>query len=309
MRAKNRDKKYKRYSKKSKKILAKDLIKIDEVNNEDEVKEFPGPKKSIKDFKNLYKSYKRDIGVSNFTLKRAIKKVGEWVLTNEIHRNVKMKDNFDKEIEYKMEKKKEIQNKIVNIANDNESRKVIEYFSKQIQNQKELYKGFCEIKKRIDSKLGSIKDIIPQLEKKLSQKKNLLIKLSTDNISLIQQIDNLELSLPKIIKDKIIQKSTHTENSETKLNDDINSAEKNDNNKIELSDERIEKENKIIKKKRHKIEQLEEILKEQKSKNDLLIKNINQMYHNIFKCKNVYNEGMHEIAKELLKVNEIEDIL
>ena len=28
--------------------------------------------------------------------------------------------------------------------------------------------------------------------------------------------------------------------------------------------------------------------------------------NNFFKCKKVYNEGMHEIAKELLRINEIE---
>ena len=40
--------------------------------------------------------------------------------------------------------------------------------------------------------------------------------------------------------------------------------------------------------------------------NDYLMKNINQMNNNFFKCKKVYNEGMHEIAKELLKINEME---
>ena len=40
--------------------------------------------------------------------------------------------------------------------------------------------------------------------------------------------------------------------------------------------------------------------------NDYLMRNINQMNNNFYKCKKVYNEGMHEIAKELLRINEME---
>ena len=30
--------------------------------------------------KELYESYKRDLGISEFTMKRAIKSVGEWII-------------------------------------------------------------------------------------------------------------------------------------------------------------------------------------------------------------------------------------
>ena len=64
--------------------------------------------------------------------------------------------------------------------------------------------------------------------------------------------------------------------------------------------------NEILKKKKEKVDKLKEILKEKKLENHYLMKNINIMNNNFFKCKKVYNEGMHEIAKELLRINEME---
>ena len=40
--------------------------------------------------------------------------------------------------------------------------------------------------------------------------------------------------------------------------------------------------------------------------NDYLMKIINMMNNKFFKCRKLYNEGMHELSKELLRINEIE---
>ena len=70
--------------------------------------------------------------------------------------------------------------------------------------------------------------------------------------------------------------------------------------------EEIIEKNEKLKKKKEKIDKLKLILRDKKMENDYLMKNINQMNNNFFKCKKTYNEGMHEIAKELLKINEME---
>ena len=64
--------------------------------------------------------------------------------------------------------------------------------------------------------------------------------------------------------------------------------------------------NENLKKKKEKIDELKEILKEKKNENDYLIKNINMLNNNYFRCRKIYREGMYEIAKELLRINEIE---
>jgi hypothetical protein len=98
--------------------------------------------------KKLYESYKRDLGVSEFTMKRAIKSVGEWVVNVETQRNLQMRNDFDEEKEYKLEKQKEIQNQIEELSNDNESEKMIRYFNEKILQQENLYKQYSEIKKK-----------------------------------------------------------------------------------------------------------------------------------------------------------------
>ena len=93
----------------------------------------------MKKSKELYEAYKRDLGISEFTMKKAIKSVGEWVINFETQRNLQMRNDFDEEKEYKLEKQKEIQNHIEELSNDYENEKKITYFNEKINQHKELF--------------------------------------------------------------------------------------------------------------------------------------------------------------------------
>ena len=105
--------------------------------------------------KELYESYKRDLGISEFTMKRAIKSVGEWIIGVETQRNLQMKNDFDEEKEFKLEKQKEIQNQIEELSNDNESEKMIIYFNEKIQQQETLFEKYSDIKNKINKRYDS----------------------------------------------------------------------------------------------------------------------------------------------------------
>ena len=60
-----------------------------------------------------------------------------------------MRNDFDEEKEYKLEKQKEIQSQIEELSNDNESEKMIRYFNEKIHQQESLYKRYTEIKNKI----------------------------------------------------------------------------------------------------------------------------------------------------------------
>ena len=326
------------------------------------------PKKTGKE---LYESYKRDLGISEFTMRRAIKSVGEWVINVETQRNLQMKNDFDEEKEFKLEKQKEIQNQIEELSNDNESERMIIYFNEKIKQQEILLDKYIGIKNKIDTKIKSIKDILPDLEKKVNKYKIDLRKLNRENLKLMEQINKFENELSFRLSKELDNYDYNTNNNITKnkftginnINNEKqmnpiqnNSSEITNNNSLSTNvnnnsqsinglnytnlinninfanmdnkttslnksesyinnysidfnniniPEILEK-NENLREKKEKNDKLREILKEKKMENDYLMRNINQMNNNFFKCKKVYNEGMHEIAKELLRINEIE---
>ena len=103
---------------------------------------------NLKKGKDLYDAYKRDLGISEFTMKKAIKSVGEWVINFETQRNLQMRNEFDEEKEYKLEKQKQIENQIEEISNDNDSDKMIKYFNEKISQQENLLEQYTVIKKK-----------------------------------------------------------------------------------------------------------------------------------------------------------------
>ena len=119
--------------------------------------------------------------------------------------------------------------------------------------------------------------------------------LST-NVNNSQTINGLNYS--DIIKNITMLNNKNSTNTDNTLSYSTNF------NSINIQE--ILEKNEKLRKKQEKINKLKEILKDKKMENDYLMKNINQMNNNFFKCKKVYNEGMHEIAKELLKINEME---
>ncbi len=306
------------------------------------------PKKTGKE---LYDSYKRDLGISEFTMKRAIKSVGEWIVNVETQRNLQMKNDFDEEKEFKLEKQKEIQNQIEELSNDNESERMIVYFNEKIKQQETLFEKYSEIKNKIDTKIRLINNTMPNLENKVTKYKLELRKLNRENLKLMEQINKFENELSYRLSEELenynynndeipysnISNSNIDTNNSNSISININNSQsinsinysnminnmnfakinnkqlyRPESNNISTSYENsinipeILEKNENLRKKKEKIDKMKEILEEKKKENEYLMKNINQMNNNFFKCKKVYNEGMHEIAKELLRINEME---
>ena len=307
------------------------------------------PKKTGKE---LYDSYKRDLGISEFTMKRAIKSVGEWIVNVETQRNMQMKNDFDEEKEFKLEKQKEIQNQIEELSNDNESERMIVYFNEKIKQQETLFEKYSEIKNKIDTKIRLINNTMPNLENKVTKYKLELRKLNRENLKLMEQINKFENELSYRLSEElenynynndeipysnISNSNIDTNNNSNSISININNSQsinsinysnminnmnfakinnkqlyRPESNNISTSYENsinipeILEKNENLRKKKEKIDKMKEILEEKKKENEYLMKNINQMNNNFFKCKKVYNEGMHEIAKELLRINEME---
>ena len=256
-------------------------------------------KKSINE---IYETYKRGLDISNFTMKRAIKSVGKWIMNVENNRNLQMRSDFDEEKEYKLEKQREIQSHIEELSNYYEGENKITYFNEKIRQHKELYLKYTEMKENIEAKIRALKDIIPDLEKKIFLYKIQLKNINKENLKLMGQINHFENELSNKLEEDL---ENIYYNIDNRLND---STSLNNSSLIgnSINVPEILEKNENLKKKKEKIDELKEILKEKKNENDYLIKNINMLNNNYFRCRKIYREGMYEIAKELLRINEIE---
>ena len=263
-----------------------------------------------KDLNEMYSSYKRDLGLSKFTVKRAIKSVGEWIMTVDNNRKIQIRSDFDEEKEYKLEKQKEIQSHIEELSNDYENEKKITYFNEKINQHKELLSKYSEIKNKIDDKIKIMKEMIPELEKKILGYKIELRRTNKENLKLMEQINKIENDLSNKLEEDLEKLNYDLYNNKSNESINFNNSQISGNNSsimnysIDVSE--ILEKNENMREKVKKIDSLKEFLKEKKEENDFLIKNINQMNNNYFRCKKIYREGMHEIAKELLRINEIE---
>ena len=256
-------------------------------------------KKSIHE---IYETYKRGLDISNFTMKRAIRSVGKWIMNVENNRNLQMRSDFDEEKEYKLEKQREIQSHIEELSNYYEGENKITYFNEKIRQHKELYLKYTEMKESIEAKIRALKDIIPDLEKKIFLYKIQLKNINKENLKLMGQINHFENEISNKLEEDL---ENIYYNIDNRLND---STSLNNSSLIgnSINVQEILEKNENLKKKKEKIDELKEILKEKKNENDYLIKNINMLNNNYFRCRKIYREGMYEIAKELLRINEIE---
>ena len=267
-----------------------------------------------KSTQDLYASYKRDLGISHFNMKRAIQSVGQWIINVENNRNLQMRSDFDEEKEFKLKKQKEIQSHIEELSQYYNGEIKITYFNDKIRSHKELCKKYDEIKDKINDKIRNIKSILPELENKIINIKIQMKKLNKENLKLMEQVNNFENELSTRLEEDLEKINLNLDNNnfeESKnLNNSGNSILTNSNNSsminnsINISD--ILEKNEELKKKKEKNVILREYLRDRKNENDYIIKNINQMNNNFFRCKRIYREGMYEIAKELLRINEIE---
>ena len=255
-----------------------------------------------KNINEIYETYKRGLDISNFTMKRAIRSVGKWIMNVENNRNLQMRSDFDEEKEYKLEKQREIQSHIEELSNYYEGENKITYFNEKIRQHKELYLKYTEMKESIEAKIRALKDIIPDLEKKIFLYKIQLKNINKENLKLMGQINHFENEISNKLEEDL---ENIYYNIDNRLND---STSLNNSSLIgnSINVQEILEKNENLKKKKEKIDELKEILKEKKNENDYLIKNINMLNNNYFRCRKIYREGMYEIAKELLRINEIE---
>ena len=151
----------------------------------------------------LYASYKRDLGISHFNMKRAIQSVGQWIINVENNRNLQMRSDFDEEKEFKLKKQKEIQSHIEELSQYYNGEIKITYFNDKIRSHKELCKKYDEIKDKINDKIRNIKSILPELENKIINIKIQMKKLNKENLKLMEQVNNFENELSKRLEEDL----------------------------------------------------------------------------------------------------------
>ena len=279
----------------------------------------------------LYNKYKKDLDLSEFIMRKAINNVDNWVLGVENHRNYKMKSDFDNEKEFKLAEQNEIKNQIEELSNDNANEQLIQYFNNKIAEQQELYNNYNEMNEEILSKIKSLKEMIPSLEVKVKDQNEELKILNKENLKLMDQISKLEseinyqnsllennYSINNInninenninnIFDSPRNINYSSLNSENGSGPNENNIINNNNNKSfkSININEIIEENEDIRNQYNQILQLKKIYKMKKKENLNLLKNIAEMNTESFTYKKMFNEGMHEIAKELLKLHDMQ---
>ena len=215
-----------------------------------------------KNINEIYETYKRGLDISNFTMKRAIKSVGKWIMNVENNRNLQMRSDFDEEKEYKLEKQREIQSHIEELSNYYEGENKITYFNEKIRQHKELYLKYTEMKESIEAKIRALKDIIPDLEKKIFLYKIQLKNINKENLKLMGQINHFENEISNKLEEDL---ENIYYNIDNRLND---STSLNNSSLIgnSINVQEILEKNENLKKKKEKIDELKEILKEKKNK-------------------------------------------
>jgi hypothetical protein len=239
--------------------------------------------------KSLYESNKKDLALSEFTMKSAINNVENWVKNGELKRDIEMKAEFDREKEYKLNEQKEVINQIDLLNKNNYNEKIINHFNEKIHQQENLYNKYLERKNEITEKINNLNKIIPEFEQKVKMKSEKLKFINKENLKLMDQINLIE-------KNNLNNSFNFTNNNDSLLNEQ--------NFNLNISE--IVEENEDIKNQYQKIIDLKKIYNNKKKENENLIKGITEMNSDIFLFKKIFNEGLHEIAKELLKIHEIQ---
>ena len=302
-------------------------------------KNIPEKQKEIKKkSRALYEKYKKDLELSQFVMKQAINNVDGRVLDVENHRNYKMEADFNKERDYKMVEQNEIKNQIEELSNNNENELQIQYFNGKISEQQELLDNYNEMNDKILTRIKELKENIPILETTVKEYTDELKKMNKENLKLMDHISIIEreINYHNVLMEN--QNSSNINNSSSLINNktDISSILdsprnmsysliNNDNNysksniinnssslgsknksRESVNLKEIMEENEEIKNQYIKIVQLKKIFKSKRKENKILLKNIADMNTECFTYKKIFNEGIHEIGKELLKLHEMQ---
>ena len=296
------------------------------------------PKEIKKKERPLYDKYKKDLDLSQFIMKKAINSVDNWVLDVENHRNYKMESEFNKERDFKMVEQNEIKNQIEELSNNNDNELQIQYFNDKISQQQELYNNYDSLNEKVLTRIKELKENIPTLENIVKECNEELKKMNKENLRLMDQISLVEREINYHNNMMENQKNSSENNSFSNNKNNISNAldssrnqnssilnsennfSKNTNNMINSSSSmgnknqsresinlnEIMQENEEIKNQYIQIMQLKKIYKNKKNENKILLKNIAEMNTECYTYKKIFNEGIHEIAKELLKLHEMQ---
>ena len=303
-----------------------------EKNNKEE------PKEEKKKVRPLYDKYKRDLDLSQFIMKQAINNVDGWVIDVENHRNYKMESEFNKEKDYKLVEQNAIRNQIEELSNNNENEIQIQYFNSKISQQQDLFDNYNDMNEKILERIKELKENIPILETTVKEYTEELKKMNKENLKLMDHISIIEreINYHNLLLEN--QSSSNINNSSSINNKaDISSIMldsprnmsysliNNDNNysksniinnsssiggknksRESVNLKEIMEENEEIKNQYIKIMQLRKIYNNKRRENKTLLKNIADMNTECFTYKKIFNEGIHEIGKELLKLHEMQ---
>ena len=294
------------------------------------------PKEEKKKDRPLYDKYKRDLDISQFMMKKAIDSVDSWVLDVENHRNYKMESDFNKEKDFKMLEQNEIKNQIEELSSNSDNELQIQYFNSKISEQQELYDNYSNMNDKILLRIKELKENIPTLENTVKEYSEELKKINKENLKIMDQISMIEreinyhnslgenhnstnvsnsynnktnvsniLDSPRNQSYSLINNDNNFSKSNI-MNSNISSLGNKNKSRESINLNEIMEENEEIKNQYIQILQLKKIYKSKKKENKILLKNIADMNTECFTYKRIFNEGIHEIAKELLKLHEMQ---
>ena len=264
--------------------------------------------------KNLIDIYRKDLALSEFTMKNAINNIEEWVKNNENQRNYKMRSEFEREKEYKLEEQAEIKNQIEQLASNNINERLINHFNNKINQQQELYNKYYEMREEINNKIKFLKETLPELEVKVNQKSEKLKQINKENLKLMEQISQIEKNQNGNVNSSInmntISNANINQNSSINtIGSEINNVNNRSMEKIipnSINIKELVEENEAIRSQYKRILMLKKQLIMKRKENEHLSRAITEMNSDSFTFKKIFHEGMHEIAKELLKIHEIQ---
>ena len=271
--------------------------------------------------KELYEESKKKLEPYHVNMLYTIKNIEDMVKTGERQRNYKIRSEFEREKEYKLEEQDEIKNKIIELSKNNINEKLINNFNIRINQQEELYNQFDEMKSDILNKIDLIKSAIPSLEKSVKEKSLKLKNLNKNSLILLDKINELENENNNNQSNNNYNNNVSTNmnnsqygnNSSVILNNSSQVLGNQSTNFLNNSDKfpkgikinEIVRENEDIREQYNRILELKKEYKNAKYQNHKMIKAINEMSMDCFLFKKIFNEGMNEIGRELLKIHEL----
>jgi hypothetical protein len=214
----------------------------------------------------------------------------------------------------------------------------IQYFNNKISQQENLYNNYSDLNEKTLLRINELEENIPILENTVKGYNEELRKINKENLKIMDQITILEREInyhnsmlenynynTSNINNNLSSNRTNASNyldssrnhNSSAINSENNISGSNilNNNSItgnknkskdSINLNEIIEENEEIKNQYIQIMQLKKIYKSKKNENKMLLKNIAEKNTECFTYKKIFNEGIHEIAKELLKLHEMQ---